>query len=532
MIVYLNADGTIQQVVPQTLTQGSNNQNLIVVGANISNYTSLSAIFKLPSGQILTPILMTKQDSDYVINNEIVNVWICQITKSITNFSGLLELTIKARTNNIDVNSYMGTVQIAPTNAPIFPSIDETSEEIFNQIADAYSYISGRLLSKQDIYDNNLDTEDKTVVGAINELVQKIAEFDAGQVSIEEFEELQHTVSDLIQDVARALKTPIVRPTETKLVAVDDTNSQTMVDLGEDFKVENDTLKLTGANISNPNLLINGDFVVNQRGQEVYDTEGFCVDRWYFKGVTHDTLQTNFNAKTKTFTMKNISAYNLPSFGLFQYIENSNELLGKTVTLSVKLNGNLYSVTGNIEENYSENDQITSIKLESDEDLNYVSRLSLYWNNTLKMLQFQIRVHVKPGYEYSMQLSEAKLEIGTVATAFSPRPYAEELAMCQRYYIKTPSNTIFAGRGNSTNVCTFMIPLPVTQRSAGSINISDLIVSAGNTSYTTNTLHIQSMENTSVGKNVMIETDLTTLAFRTAYNMYSTAWIELDAEIY
>lgn len=201
-------------------------------------------------------------------------------------------------------------------------------------------------------------------------------------------------------------------------------------------------LTITPPSESNPNLLINGDFRVNQRGQEVYDTEGFCVDRWYFKGVTHDTLQTNFNAKTKTFTMNNISAYNLPSFGLFQYIENSNVLLGKTVTLSVKLNGNLYSVTGNIAENYSENDQIASIKLESDEDLNYVSRLSLYWNNTLKMLQFQIMVHVKAGYEYSMQLSEAKLEIGSVATAFSPRPYAEELAMCQRYYQKLRVNDV------------------------------------------------------------------------------------------
>ena len=46
MIVYLNANGTIQQVVPQNLTQGSNNETLIVVGANLSNYTSLSAIFK------------------------------------------------------------------------------------------------------------------------------------------------------------------------------------------------------------------------------------------------------------------------------------------------------------------------------------------------------------------------------------------------------------------------------------------------------------------------------------------------------
>ena len=182
MIVYLNADGTIQQVIPQNLTQGSNNETLIVVGANISNYTSLSAIFKLPNKQVLAPYLMTKQNSNYVLNNEIVNVWTCGIDRPVTNFSGTLEITIDATdVNGVKVNSYNGAVQIAPTNAPVFPTIDQSAEEIFNQIYQAYGFIQGKLEEKQDINDDSLETNAKNIVGAINEVNAKETE-NAGDI--------------------------------------------------------------------------------------------------------------------------------------------------------------------------------------------------------------------------------------------------------------------------------------------------------------------------------------------------------------
>ncbi|MBQ1211506.1 MAG: hypothetical protein IIX68_06870, partial [Clostridia bacterium] len=83
--------------------------------------------------------------------------------------------------NGIITNSYIGAVQIAPTDEPIFPHITQSAEEIFNQIAEAYAYITGRLSEKQDKYDTNLQTTDKTVVGAINELNGKAAGYAGGQ---------------------------------------------------------------------------------------------------------------------------------------------------------------------------------------------------------------------------------------------------------------------------------------------------------------------------------------------------------------
>ena len=198
MIVYLNSNRTIEQVVPQNLTQGSNNENLIVVGSNLSSFTALSAVFKLPNKQVLAPILMTKQQSNYVINNEIVNVWVCDLNESVTNFSGTLELTINANAGGVITNSYTGAVQIAPTNAPSFPTIDQSAVEVFNQIFEVYGDLTGELELKQDKLDESLDTVDKTVVGAINEINTKETQ-NAGDIAeiISDISTIQGDIDDI-----------------------------------------------------------------------------------------------------------------------------------------------------------------------------------------------------------------------------------------------------------------------------------------------------------------------------------------------
>ena len=49
-------------------------------------------------------------------------------------------------------------------------------------------------------------------------------------------------LSAIAQELARTLKTPIQRPTSTKLVAVDTANSQEMVGIGDGLAIENGTL--------------------------------------------------------------------------------------------------------------------------------------------------------------------------------------------------------------------------------------------------------------------------------------------------
>ena len=58
-----------------------------------------------------------------------------------------------------------------------------------------------------------------------------------------------------------------------------------------------------GKKFSNPNLLINPNFEINQRGSTTYTT-GYTVDRWKVAGAT-------LNAKTKTLSSPNSAGVEL-----------------------------------------------------------------------------------------------------------------------------------------------------------------------------------------------------------------------------
>lgn len=174
--------------------------------------------------------------------------------------------------------------------------------------------------------------------------------------------------------------------------------------------------------LSNPNLLINGDFSINQRGQEEYgNATQYTVDRWQLSTQTNANI--SFNATTKTLSNTGTTA------GYFvQRIEPSDvaKIWGKTWTFSVKVNGNVYSVTFTAPDTAPTSSQDIAPTLVCVPNICQV-RLYYYANSGTIGFTFNI-------FTGSVTLGYAKLEVGSVATPFSPRPYAEELALCQRYY--------------------------------------------------------------------------------------------------
>lgn len=79
-------------------------------------------------------------------------------------------------------------------------------------------------------------------------------------------------VTEINQQLARALKTPLVRPTSTKLVAVDNTNAQEMVGIGDGLAIENGTLNAVN------HLLVNaridgGDVIPSWTGVNLAEQE-------------------------------------------------------------------------------------------------------------------------------------------------------------------------------------------------------------------------------------------------------------------
>lgn len=69
-----------------------------------------------------------------------------------------------------------------------------------------------------------------------------------------------------------------------------------------------------------------------------------------------------------------------------------------------------------------------------------------------------------------INIKYVKLEVGNIATPLSPRPYAEELADCQRYYQIIPDQTVLQDSYHDTTSIDFIYYLPVIMRTTPTIS--------------------------------------------------------------
>lgn len=175
---------------------------------------------------------------------------------------------------------------------------------------------------------------------------------------------------------------------------------------------------------SNPNLLINPDFKINQRGDNSYTSRSeskYTVDRWRIMGTCVPT-------STGVTVSADNSAYNYGSF--YQIIENY--ISNQDVTLSAKANGKIYHFTGNTSESGIGRINITD---ENGNDVGYVKITNNNVHNTVEFI-------ILNGFQ--MEIEWVKLEYGSIATPFvSPEPITE-LLKCQRYYQVRSENNIAA----------------------------------------------------------------------------------------
>ena len=184
--------------------------------------------------------------------------------------------------------------------------------------------------------------------------------------------------------------------------------------------------------LSNPNLLINPDFRVNQRGQNEYST-GYTVDRWYIStDKCKAAPETNGIRLTATATLtSNTHAFwqnnefPLPP-GKYTLSLNVLEVSGvwaariRTVTAAGDYVDSYY--TPRLQAG------INSVTVDLS-DSEYISAVSIGFNKGTEAGN-------------SLKLAWAKLEGGSLATPFVPPDYAAELAKCQRFYQVRTTNDI------------------------------------------------------------------------------------------
>lgn len=182
----------------------------------------------------------------------------------------------------------------------------------------------------------------------------------------------------------------------------------------EDIGILSNT-KAALTQISNPNLLDNPWFTINQRGLSTYSNVNYSytVDRWL--GSSEFDLYVDSDGVSISSGNKSI----------FERLEDSlyNFLVGKTVTLSVlKSTGSIVSVSGVVKSNGN------SFVYEEDSDISL-------WLTKDSLANF-VQVEFK---NTTVKLRAVKLELGSVSTlAMDTAPnYATELLKCQRYFYKT-----------------------------------------------------------------------------------------------
>ena len=192
--------------------------------------------------------------------------------------------------------------------------------------------------------------------------------------------------------------------------------------------------------IGRKNLIINGDFQVNQRGVSSGHTASganeYTLDRWKILTSGQSITWTGTYSKTVT----------VPAGGFTQIIEG---LSIRTGTYVISWTGTATCTVDGISKSSGDTFTLT-------EGTNCTVTFS------------------------SGTVANVQVEQGDAASQFESRSYGEELALCQRYFLKLNTEgastyAIIAGSGWTSAYTYLPYPFPVTMRSNPSVSSVGII---------------------------------------------------------
>ncbi len=226
---------------------------------------------------------------------------------------------------------------------------------------------------------------------------------------------------------------------------ISEINSQNIMINNSSSIVKNNISRI----IPNPNLLINGDFRINQRGLNSYPCEGdgtFTVDRMISLGNGSSIVKPSENGIT-------IIANEAKYAGIGQIISMTElDLRGQTLTFTVKTNNGTnikdYTRSDNTSSREYYHDCMIRAYYKDDKNMN-IDRFCLgigridtngVYSITFKVpdnaTQLIVYTHIGPCLNKSdfLEIEWMKLEYGDVSTPFVAKSRDVELRDCKRYY--------------------------------------------------------------------------------------------------
>lgn len=286
------------------------------------------------------------------------------------------------------------------------------------------------------------------------------------------------------------------------------------------------------AQLTNPNLLVNGDFQIWQRGTEFINKtiDFYSADRWMIRGMggsSHNIIRESSALRPELSIIRVTRNSNFLG-SLTQNIENLRQFSNKTLTLSfwargignnfrtgLALAGNYGLGTEEIY-HYSEID-VTQTFTKYEITIQIPDLQNKVFNNGHYLTLYLFRDNVAGR---TIDISNVKLEFGSVATPFCPKGYAEELSSCQRYYLDKAVGV--STQLDANNIYT-VAPTPVSMRALPSFKTS-IVNSSGGIQQSGFAISINGLYGSSLG----------VLASKTSHGLSAANVIinELDAEIY
>lgn len=195
--------------------------------------------------------------------------------------------------------------------------------------------------------------------------------------------------------------------------------------------------------LASMNLFINGDFRVWQRGKTISNVDGakYTADRWQWNNSVSGGIIV---AKVDGIDGMYVECKSACYCELTYKIEDKSALLNKDLTLS------FYSTKEGVGE------QFGTVRLTSENDYIAITNAGVVVETgTNPNLLFMWGVNLTAGEKFN--ISNIKLEPGSIATPFVPRHYGEELALCQRYLFPIVSwNGTYTERGDDLYYTMFV----------------------------------------------------------------------------
>lgn len=167
-------------------------------------------------------------------------------------------------------------------------------------------------------------------------------------------------------------------------------------------------LNYLGNKFSNPNLLINPDFAVNQRGEDTYEIQNsskYTVDRWKLQNAKVSKIDNGIKLEN-----------NFASIGTLQ------QKLEKTYADTVTMSCYVESVTGTVTMKAEGADETVTLK----QGLNYITTSNCN----------DVTFTINPGA--SAIINWAKLEKGNTSTQFIKPDLTQESIKCEKFYKIVP----------------------------------------------------------------------------------------------